>query len=68
MLSKRSTDCGLIRDSKKAIKKRQAEKLKKLKQWGNMTRKTPTQEDETNFQLIEYVYNKYICIVANFVG
>ena len=69
IISKRSKDCGMIRESKKAKKERQAEKLKKLKKWGNMKKKTPSAEDETNFKLIEliiYIFDNFE-IIINFL-
>ena len=53
MLSKKAEKCNPIRESRKAKKLRQADKLKSLKKWGGMRKKAPSKEEETTFQLLE---------------
>ena len=68
ILSKQSNTVRPIRDSRAVKKKRREAKMKTLKKWGNMQKRDITEEQEKDFQIIEYVLFKFfvLCLCTFF--
>lgn len=54
ILSKQSKKAKPARESRAEKKRKREEKMKTLKKWGNMKKRDITEEQEKDFQIIEY--------------